>query len=1231
MMNCQRASNRLRSLVLAGAVLGTVASVRGQIATLDKGHRIFLENGLQIWGAVTDSRYGFSESNLQGANLTSSMWGFPAYGGTDLSTLGPDDFWGKWTDWHYNGTTITPQTALTADEQQHIGGLLALQVGDESNQSDMESGTQTKNWFLAAGNGTATTADDVYPNTLLYVNSFYIGSDSGYANFLATANPDAISFDSYPFSNPANAIITPTNWLALAQHFRRQGLGSYIGATNASPRPYGLYVQTFHDSTNIDPGEVQMRWQQFAAWTMGYSWVDAFIYNGGNNNFSNQSTPLYAQFAETARQGRNLGPALTNLISYGADTSIIPGQNADGSNRGVPGGWINWGKGDAPADHQYMTSVSAVNLGTKNGGHTGDVYVGYFNPLLTASADPTAEAYFMVTNGLGGDLTLPNGSSDNTATVAETQQQITLTFDFGASGVTSLQRLSRLTGQLEVVPLTHVSGSTYQLVFTLDGGTGDLFKFNDGTPFVGVEKPVYWDSDGSATGNDALSGAGTGGAGTWDSGGKWYDGSADANTTAGKHVAFWGNAGGVVTLASPQSAYSLDFKTDGYSLAGSTLTMTGPAVTVDSGVNATINSVIAGSVALTKFGSGTLTLTGVNTYTGGTIVNEGTLKIMSYSVLGPVGPNVTLRNGSTLSLATGSGLFPSNRPIYLDTAAGGAIDTNDGTITIASVIAGTTLIKAGSGTLVLSGNNTHTGDVVRGGILQVSSDANLGAIPSGDASTNSDITLDGGTLQFAANLDINNNRGIILGANGGTIDTQGFSNPSGYNAKNGGFRGTGDLTKMGSGTFYAAATTGGANTTWTGNLIIKQGTWEIRASDGLPFNALDGLHPAQVTLDGGTWQIAATINVTNGNRGLTIGAGGGTIDTMSNTFTWSGPATGPVGSTLNKIGSGSLRLRSAAFAGSYAGTLNVNQGVVELDGGAALGASASVNLANASGVALNITNRNNLSDVNQIIGSLSGGGALGGSLNLGSYPLTVGGNGASTTFAGGISGAGGQFTKSGTGTMVLAGTDSYTGATIVNGGALVLMGGAFAPVTASAGGAVVNAGRLVLDYNAGALPGTIVSDLKASHDSANFTDSSKRYRTSNSNDPTHGLGYVNNTSAKQFTIAYTWYGDANLDGVVNADDYALLDRGAAAGLSGWQNGDFDYSGTVDSNDYMLIDTSYGMSTGVLSPQLLTEREAQFGSAYVAALTAAVPEPASVGLLGAGLMLAGRRRRRQGAR
>src|SRR4051812_33321361 len=155
-------------------------------------------------------------------------------------------------------------------------------------------------------------------------------------------------------------------------------------------------------------------------------------------------------------------------------------------------------------------------------------------------------------NGLGGDLALPNGQSDNTATVAETRQQMTLNFDFGITGINSLLRLNRNTGTVDVINtgysdggntiLTSLGNGKYQLQLTLDGGTGDLFKYNDGTPFVGVQAAPalgYWDNDTSAANNNAASGAGLGGTGTWDSAAaKWYDGTSNSAYSSGSNVVF---------------------------------------------------------------------------------------------------------------------------------------------------------------------------------------------------------------------------------------------------------------------------------------------------------------------------------------------------------------------------------------------------------------------------------------------------------------------------------------------------------------------------------------------------------------------------------------------------------------------------------------------------------------------------------------------------------------------
>jgi hypothetical protein len=116
--------------------------------------------------------------------------------------------------------------------------------------------------------------------------------------------------------------------------------------------------------------------------------------------------------------------------------------------------------------------------------------------------------------------------------------------------------------------------------------------------------------------------------------------------------------------------------------------------------------------------------------------------------------------------------------------------------------------------------------------------------------------------------------------------------------------------------------------------------------------------------------------------------------------------------------------------------------------------------------------------------------------------------------------------------------------------------------------------------------------------------------------------------ASALILKYTWYGDANLDGLLSVDDFSLLDRGFTAGLTGWVNGDFNYDDVVSSADYLLLDAAYSLQSGTLSPALLSERAAQFGDGYVARLAAVVPEPAMLGFAALAMAAAGMRRARQ---
>jgi hypothetical protein len=105
------------------------------------------------------------------------------------------------------------------------------------------------------------------------------------------------------------------------------------------------------------------------------------------------------------------------------------------------------------------------------------------------------------------------------------------------------------------------------------------------------------------------------------------------------------------------------------------------------------------------------------------------------------------------------------------------------------------------------------------------------------------------------------------------------------------------------------------------------------------------------------------------------------------------------------------------------------------------------------------------------------------------------------------------------------------------------------------------------------------------------------------------------------TVAYTYTGDADLDGNIDGDDFSAIDAGYSAqnsnplGVS-YAGGDFNYSGAVDADDYWLIDRNYAKQT------------TPFASAPAVGGVGAVPEPSTAALLTiGGAALIQRRRRR----
>ena len=107
-------------------------------------------------------------------------------------------------------------------------------------------------------------------------------------------------------------------------------------------------------------------------------------------------------------------------------------------------------------------------------------------------------------------------------------------------------------------------------------------------------------------------------------------------------------------------------------------------------------------------------------------------------------------------------------------------------------------------------------------------------------------------------------------------------------------------------------------------------------------------------------------------------------------------------------------------------------------------------------------------------------------------------------------------------------------------------------------------------------------------------------------------------------VKYTYYGDTNLDGKVDGTDYSRIDNGYLDKLTGWFNGDFNYDGVIDGSDYTLIDNAYNTQGAILASEVAGPSAT--ATAQIAG-SSAVPEPATLGLLGiAAVGLLGRRRR-----
>ncbi len=318
------------------------------------------------------------------------------------------------------------------------------------------------------------------------------------------------------------------------------------------------------------------------------------------------------------------------------------------------------------------------------------------------------------------------------------------------------------------------------------------------------------------------------------------------------------------------------------------LTVRGTGGTIDTGTHdVTLTGTIANAPSaagpLVKNGTGTLTLTGTNSYSGGTTVNGGTLRGSTSSLQGDI------VNHATVDFAQAS------NGIYTGTIAG------DGAV-----------VKSGAGELTLTSAQTYTGDTtIAGGTLKLDGDGSVANSHKVDVTGALDATGHNGDVTLQS----------VAGTGTVTLGTNGLVLTNAADRFDGTIAGTGGVTVAGGSQQLA-----GANT-FAGRTVIAQGATLGLTGDG-------SLATSSGVTANGTFDIAphngdASIRTLDGTGNVALGSNGLVLTDAADRFDGTIAGTGGV-----TVAGGSQQL---AGSNTYTGGTTVARGAeLALSGGNAL-------------------------------------------------------------------------------------------------------------------------------------------------------------------------------------------------------------------------------------------------------------------------------------------------------
>jgi len=744
--------------------------------------------------------------------------------------------------------------------------------------------------------------------------------------------------------------------------------------------------------------------------------------------------------------------------TLGVDGTIIVAPTVAGFNQTINGGMMTGANGGDLGIQQNSTGNFTINSQiVDNGGSIGFVKAG--TGLVTLSN--AGNSYTGATRVAQGTLAVSNigngGAASGIGASSAASSNLMLegaTLSYTGTGNTSDRGFTFTKSGAILGSGVDVTNAAANLTFSglvtspdgasfAKGGAGTLTLSNSANDFTGI---VMVNggllSVNTLANGGVVSGIGAGGSASsnlvLNGGGLQYTG-ATTTTNRGFTLGANGGGGGIVDVAA----------------AGTTLTVSG----VVAGSNAAGN---AGQ--LTKNGSGTLVLSGANTYSGGNTVNGGILRAGAANVFGAFTGSPTV-----LANTAGVGLDLNNfnnmiGPLNGGGANGGNVTLGSATLRIVSgngifsgVISGTGGIwRTDGGNQTFNGcNNTYTGVTnLQGATLTTDCLANGGQASGIGASTSASTNLvfNSGNLNYTG-ASVSIDRGFQLNSGYGVINVTNAASTLGFS---GAVVGGAEIYKDGPGAMVLSG-----NNTYTNNTHVRGGV--LRAGSATAFGTTNSFwldNTAGVMLDMNGFDANAGALIGGGTVGGNISMGSGNLtirDGLNQTYAGAISGSG----NLVKNGGGIQTLRGCGS--SYTGSTTINGGTLQVDclknGGvnSALGASSS-NPANLviSGGTLAYIGAGDATDRQLTLGAgvsgidSSGTGAIG---FTSTAPVTLAGAGNRTLtltgtntgdnlFSGLLSDPAGAKTaliKTGTGTWRLSNSAStYTGVTTISGGILAV-------------------------------------------------------------------------------------------------------------------------------------------------------------------------------------------------